>query len=91
MWSSASHRADFLPSPEAFRLKPVQKTRVAALARLRPFGHRVIWEMRHRPVFRDPQAAAPDSDRLTGMSATTCTTADVVHYQPPCACYEPRP
>mgnify|MGYP003287694749 CR=1 FL=1 len=47
--------------------------------------------MRHRPVYRDPQAAAPDSDRLTGMSATTCTTADVVHYQPPCACYEPRP
>jgi hypothetical protein len=20
----------------------------------------------------------------------TCTTADVVHHQPPCACYQPR-
>jgi hypothetical protein len=38
--------------------------------------------MRHR-VVRDPHTAAPGLDRLDGMSATTCTTADVVHYQPP--------
>ena len=39
--------------------------------------------MRHR-VIRDPQAAAPGSDPAgSGMSATTCTIADVVHYQPP--------
>jgi hypothetical protein len=38
--------------------------------------------MRHR-VVRDPQTAAPESYRLDGMSDTNCTTADVVHYQPP--------
>jgi hypothetical protein len=38
--------------------------------------------MRHR-VVRDPHTAARDLDRLNGMSATICTTADVVHYQPP--------
>ncbi len=40
--------------------------------------------MRHR-VVRDPHPAAPDSYRLDSTSATTCTTADVVHYQPPVA------
>ena len=50
-------------------------------------AHRVVSEMRHR----DPQSAAPEKDRLTGKSATTCATADVVHYQPPCASFEPRP
>jgi hypothetical protein len=38
--------------------------------------------MRHH-VDRDPRTAAPGSNWLDGMSATTCTTADVVHYQPP--------
>jgi hypothetical protein len=49
-------------------------------------AHRVLSEMRHC----DPQSAAPDHDRLTGKSATTCATADVVHYQPPCASFEQR-
>jgi hypothetical protein len=42
-------------------------------------------------MVRDPHTAAPIADRLDGVSATPCTTADVVHYQPPCVGSNPRP